>query len=265
MNPARADQPYKVSTIQYGASDSQVGDLYFPTVARPPVVCLLHGGFWRMPYGRDQFDPVARDLASRGFAVWNLEYRRLGSPGGGWPATLQDVDVGIGRLAELVAEGTDLDLRRVIVVGHSAGGQLALWFGSRLPRTSPFDTSARVRPIAVAGLAPIVDLVRMFSQEVGNGAVAELLGGSPIEQPGRYSIASPIELLPLGVNQLIVHGSVDDALPVESARNYVGLARAKGDTVQFAELPDAGHMDYLDPGSGAHATLCRWLATLSGS
>ena len=150
-------------------------------------------GFWRMPYGRDEFSPVARDLASRGFAVWNLEYRRLGSPEGGWPGTLQGVAAGIDHLAKLVAEGTELDLSRVD------------------------------------------------------------------QQPTRYAAASPIALLPIGVNQLIVHGAADEALPIEITRDYVQAAKAAEDSVQFSELPGASHMDYLDPGSEAHTTLCRWL------
>jgi acetyl esterase/lipase len=118
-------------------------------------VCLLHGGFWRMPYGRDEMDAIARDLAARGFAVWNLEYRRVGAPGGGWPGTLDDVGAGIDHLATLVGEGVNLDLERVAVVGHSAGGQLALWSASR--------ASPRVRVAAAAGLAPVADLDRRRS------------------------------------------------------------------------------------------------------
>lgn len=100
-------------TIRYGSAPGQEGDLLLPSTSRPPVICLLHGGFWRMPYGRDQMTDVARDLAARGFAVWNLEYRRVGAPGGGWPGTLDDVGAGIAYLARLVADGIDLDLGRV--------------------------------------------------------------------------------------------------------------------------------------------------------
>src|SRR5688572_18692450 len=114
-------------TFNYGRDDQQAGDLSLPGAARPPVVCLLHGGFWRMPHGRAELAPIARDLCTRGFAVWNLEYRRVGAPGGGWPGTLQDVGAGIDHLATLAADGIGLDLDRVAVVGHSAGGQLALW------------------------------------------------------------------------------------------------------------------------------------------
>ncbi len=115
-------------TVAYGSYPDQVGDLYLP--ARPdhcPVVCLLHGGFWSMPYGRDQMEAIAWDLAGRGFAAWNIEYRRLGVPGAGWPGTFDDVLLGIEQLAHFVAGDIDLDLERVVVSGHSAGGHLALW------------------------------------------------------------------------------------------------------------------------------------------
>lgn len=247
-------------TIRYGPSDSQAGDLYVPGIPRPPVVCLLHGGFWRLPYGRGELAPIAEDLAARGFAVWNLEYRRIGEPGGGWPGTLQDVAAGVDHLATLVADGADLELGQVTVVGHSAGGQLALWLAARDRGLGHASAPSRVRPDAVAGLAAVADLAGADSLDSGRGAVKALLGGTPRQHPERYAAASPIALLPLGVRQLIVHGTADDVLPVELARGYVRAARAAGDGVQLVELPGAGHMDYLDPGSAAHATLCRWLA-----
>ncbi|MDR3414164.1 MAG: alpha/beta hydrolase, partial [Formivibrio sp.] len=111
-----------MKTEHYGPHEDQVGDLYLPGNAKPAVICLLHGGFWRMPYGRDQMDAIACDWVLRGFAVWNLGYRRLGIPDGGWPLTGEDVIRGIDYLSSLAAKGTDLDLERIAVVGHSAGG-----------------------------------------------------------------------------------------------------------------------------------------------
>lgn len=248
-----------MQTIQYGPSDSQVGDLYLPAEGLAPVVCLLHGGFWRMPFGRAELAPVALDLVSRGFAVWNIEYRRLGSEGSGWPGTLRDVSAAIDHLAVLAMDGMRLDLSRVTVVGHSAGGQLALW--SAAPRGIRHDDFALpvVRPTAVVGLAAAVDLAGAFALSAGNSAVGAFLGGSPDEYPDRYQAASPIELLPLGVRQLIVHGTADEALPVAHARNYVRAAKTSGDDVEYVELRGGGHMDYLDPNSDAHTALCRWL------
>ena len=249
-------------TIRYGPAESQEADLHLPllpTSTRPPVICLLHGGFWRMPYGREELGPVARDLAARGFAVWNLEYRRLGAPGGGWPETLQDVATGVDHLANLVTEGFELDLGRVLVVGHSAGGHLALWSAARVGKPGVLRRPTRVQPVAAAGLAAILDLAVAFADHAGDGAVGELLGGSPTSRPERYAAASPLALLPLGVDQLILHGAADEALPIETTRQYVSAAVAAGDRVEFVAPRGAGHMDYLDPESTAHATLCRWL------
>jgi acetyl esterase/lipase len=233
--------------------------LYLPHVSRPPVLCLLHGGFWRMPYDRDEFTAVAKDLAARGYAVWNIEYRRLGATGGGWPGTLHDVVLAIDHLATLVTDGIELDLNRVIVAGHSAGGHLALWVAAQ-KKPANISSPVRVRPIAAAGLAAITDLARLCELNAGKGAVKEFLGGTPIQYPDRYRAASPIELLPLGVRQLIIHGVKDEALPIDLSRSYSTAAQASGDCVEFVELPDAGHMDFLDPSSKAHITLCEWLA-----
>ena len=207
-----------------------------------------------MPYGRDQMTAIAQDLATRGFAVWNLEYRRLGTAIGGWPGTFDDAIAGVGHLTRLVAGGIDLDLDRVTVVGHSAGGHLALW--------SAAATNQRVQVRAAVGLAPVADLVRAYDLGVGGGAVAELLGGSPTDQAARYQAASPRAMLPLGVRQLVIHGTADEVVPVEISRSYTQAARAAGDRVDLLELPDTGHMDFLDPSSTAHATLCDWLTRM---
>jgi acetyl esterase/lipase len=249
--------PYSIRTYSYGSLAGQEGDLYLPHVSQPPVLCLLHGGFWRMPYGRDELAAIAKDLAVRGYAVWNIEYRRLNFPGGGWPGTLHDVASAIDHLAKFVTDGIELDLNRVIVAGHSAGGHLALWVAARNKPTS----LVRVQPIAAAGLAPISDLAHSFELNLGKGAVNEFLGGSPSQYPDRYKAASPIELLPLGVRQLIIHGTKDEEIPIDLSRNYVAATQATGDCVEFVELPDVGHMDFIDPGSKAHSALCKWLAT----
>jgi acetyl esterase/lipase len=250
-------------TVSYGPSESQVGDLYLPAAPRRPVVCLLHGGFWRVPYGRAEFSPVANDLAGRGFTVWNLEYRRLGEAGGGWPGTLQDVAAGIDHLATLVDNGNALDLNHVVVVGHSAGGHLALWSATRSRQLAQIATASRVRTAVAIGLAAVADLGRAYGLSAGNNAVGELLGGSPDQRPERYAAASPMELLPLGVRQLLMHGTADTALPIELGRDYAQAAATAGDAVEFIALPTAGHMDYLDPASAAHATLYRWLERYS--
>jgi acetyl esterase/lipase len=257
--------PCTVRTFKYGPLEAQEGDLHLPAAPRPPVVCLLHGGFWRMPYGRDELSAVALDIAARGYAVWNIEYRRLGAPGGGWPGTLSDVASAVDHLATLVADGIELDLDRVVVAGHSAGGHLALWVAAR-NRHASFGAPARVRPVAAAGLAAVADLARTWAIGAGRGAVDDLMGGAPGQYPDRYAAASPLELLPLGVEQLVIHGVKDEALPVELSRSYASAAKASGDDVEYVELPDAGHMDFVDPSSKAHAVLCDWLTqTINGN
>ena len=252
-----------MQAIRHGPSAGQEADLHLPSKLGPPVVCLLHGGFWRMPYGRDQMAAVADDLASRGLAVWNLEYRRLGAPQAGWPGTMDDVAAGIDHLAHVAAEGVDLDLDRVTVVGHSAGGHLALWVAGRNRYRG--DLSPRVRVLAGVGLAPVADLTQAYESKVGGDVVEELLGGTPSQQPERYQAASPIAMLPLRARQLVLHGTADDVVPIDLSRRYVRAAQAAGDTVELIELPGIGHMEYLDPSSEAHATLCRWLlAAMNG-
>lgn len=212
-----------------------------------------------MPYGREEMSAIATNLASRGYAVWNIEYRRIGSPGGGWPGTIEDVATAIDHLAALAAGEVDLDLRRVAVVGHSAGGHLALCASARGGDTNGKFATRKVFPAAVAGLAAVVDLHESFALSSGNNAVSALLGGSPSEHPIRYAQASPLDLLPLRVQQLILHGAKDDALPVELSREYVKAARHAGDSVDYVELSSMGHMEYLDPASQAHDALCKWL------
>jgi acetyl esterase/lipase len=254
-----------IRTFHYGASESQVGDLYIPEGNRPAVVCLLHGGFWRMPYGREEMAAIATDLAARGYAVWNIEYRRIGSQGGGWPGTLEDTAAAIDHLAVLAAGEVELDLRRVAVVGHSAGGHLALCATARRREPDGSFAPRKVFPAAAAGLAAVLDLHASFSLGSGNNAVSALLAGSPGQHPVRYAQASPLGLVPLHVRQLILHGTKDDALPVELSRAYVKIAREVGDDVDYVELPGMGHMEYLDPASQAHDALCKWLAIVLAS
>ena len=213
-----------------------------------------------MPYGRDQMTSIAQDLARRGFAVWNLEYRRLGASAGGWPGTFHDAIAGIEHLASLVSAGIDLDLDHITIVGHSAGGQLALWSAARKRSDRKGGATERIQIRAAVGLAPVADLVRAYELSLGGGAVAELLGGAPTDQAARYQAASPRAMLPLDVLQLVIHGTADDVVPVEIARSYTQAARTAGDRVELVELSDTGHMDYLDPSSAAHAALCDWLA-----
>jgi acetyl esterase/lipase len=251
-------------TEKYGPIDDQIGDLYVPAERHPAVICLLHGGFWRIAYGRDQMTVIAQDLAASGFAVWNLEYRRTGSTAGGWPGTFEDVITGIEYLSQLTIQDVELDLNRVIVIGHSSGGHLALWAAAhnRIGRTG--TAMKRVQIAAAVGLAPIADLMQAYNLGVGGSAIAELLGGDPSEQYSRYQEASPGAQLPLGVTQLIIHGTADEDVPIELSREYAQAARSAGDRVELIEITGASHMDFLDLSSSAYTALCDWLAHISG-
>ena len=250
-------RPVRRSTVhRYGRRRSQAGELFLPAGPGPhPVAVLLHGGFWQAAFGRGLMAEVSADLAANGVAAWNLEYRRIGG-GGGWPATFEDVAAGIDALAAI----PDLDLTRVTAVGHSAGGHLALWAAARpgLPAGAPGAAPAVVVTAAVAQ-AGVLDLAGADRLGLGGRAVSQLLGGRVDQVPDRYRLASPLERLPLGVPQLLVHGRRDGHVPAEGSERYAEAARAKGDRVDLAILPDAGHMDLIDPASPGWALVREWL------
>jgi acetyl esterase/lipase len=208
---------------------------------------VLHGGFWRDRYDRSLMDVLCEDLAEAGWAAWNLEYRRLGA-GGGWPATFDDVTAGIhlGTLA-----GPELELGAVVAIGHSAGGQLALWAAAR--------KTPRVRVTHAVAQAGVVDLAEAARLGLSRGVVHELLAAPPAEAPLRYALASPAALLPLGVPQLLVHGGRDDIVPAAMSRSYAEAARAAGDRVDLAVHEQLGHFEHLDPPSPAWTTVRDWL------
>ncbi len=229
-----------------------------------PVVVLLHGGFWKAMYTKSLMTNLAADIIDHGWAAWNLEYRRVGTiPGGGWPGTFEDVGAGIDYLRTIAGagagEGGGLDLTRVIAVGHSAGGHLALWAAGRaqLPPGAPGGPSpSSVLLRAAVGLAPVSDLAEGARLGLGGGAVARLLGGPPERHRERYAVADPVALLPTGVAQVLVHGDRDGAVPLSLSRGYLAKAVAAGDPATLLELPGCGHMELIDPASSA------WAATI---
>ncbi len=243
----------------YGEGPDQVGDLWLPEGAGPhPVVVLVHGGFWRAEFGRDLMDPLARDLVGRGWAAWNVEYRRVGQEGGGWPGTFDDVAAAVDHLAELDAP---LDLDRVAVVGHSAGGHLAGWVAGRgnLPADAP-GADPRVTPRAAVSQAGVLDLETAERTDLGEGAVVDLLGAALADEPERYRRASPIDLVPTGIPVLCVHGDDDGIVPRSQSQDYAAAAVAAGDPAEL--LPYVGnHFDVIDPGHGSWTDTRRWLDT----
>ncbi len=214
----------------YGSHAAQFGELYRPRDARHDgVVVVVHGGFWRAAYDLDLGRPLAADLAGHGFTAWNIEYRRVGD-GGGWPATSDDVAAAIDHLAEL-----DVDSTRAVAVGHSAGGQLAVWAAGR--------ADARVPLAAAVSQAGVLDLNAAFRERLSNGAVAEFLGGTPEDVPRRYREADPLAAAPPAAPVLCVHAPADDTVPVAQSRAYV--AAAPGRAV-LHEVP-GDHFTVIDP------------------
>ncbi len=249
-------------TLNYGGAEDQVGELLVPDGSGPhPVAVLIHGGFWRDRWTRDTMIGTAIDLTQRGWATWNLEYHRVGT-GGGWPTTLEDVAAAIDHL-DAIADEHALDLSRVVTIGHSAGGHLALWSAAR-PKLSPNipETTPQVTVTAAVGLAPVSDLDMGYRQGIGDGAVEGFLRRTPSDGPDRYAAASPTSLLPLGVPQLVVHGTEDQAVPVEMSRSYANAAARAGDDVTYRELDGVDHMELIDPTSAAWTEVARYLDDL---
>jgi acetyl esterase/lipase len=263
--------------LAYGTEELQFGDLYLPDSSdRHATVILIHGGYWRARYGLDLMDGLAEDLARRGYAAWNIEYRRVGDPGGGWPGTFQDIALATDHLREL-EQTFALDLTKVVPIGHSAGGHLALWLAAspHIPsfvENSPIAGSQvpgkdekSATPLALAGaisLAGVVDLEMAWKLHLSNDAVVELLGGTPASVPERYLVASPAALLPLGVPQVLIHGTKDDNVPIEVSQAYVNAARAVNDQITYIELNGVDHFDVINPNSEAWAITTKELQQL---
>jgi len=239
--------------IAYGMLEEQFGELFLPTQfnAPLPVAILLHGGCWRARFGLAPLGQIARRLANRGIAVWNLEYRRL-EGGGGWPYTFQDTAAGADFVRTL-AEDFSLDLERVIAIGHSAGGHLACWLAQRHLLT-PDMTLYQDNPIPLKGvvsLAGIPDLEKASVAGICAGAPAELMGGTLTTVPERYKEGSPHAGPALKVRQWHVVGSDDALVPADYVRASVDFARGRGESVDLVTVPDAGHFEIVTAASSA--------------
>ena len=264
------------------AYDGLTGEWWVPPAAAGllPTVVLVHGGYWRAGYDRTLENAVAADLAGRGFLVWNLDYRSSATP---WPATLTDVAAGYDHLLH-GRHGHRVDPARVAVVGHSAGGHLALWLASRgrLPAGSPGAVGpsatgtagpggagaggagaggAAPRVALAVAQAPVAALLRASREGLGSGAVDALLGGSPAQVPDHLAAADPMALLPSGTRTVLVHGTRDSTVPLSQSQDYLAAATAQGGDVRLVPVP-GGHMTHLDPRSAACAALRDALATL---
>ncbi|MEH0973398.1 prolyl oligopeptidase family serine peptidase [Micromonospora sp. CPCC 205546] len=232
-------------TVSYGDHPDQIADLRRPAGSGPArrLVVVVHGGFWRSGYDLRHTDPLAVALAALGHPVAQVEYRRTGQPGGGWPGTLTDVLTGVTELPRLAAEALPgrVAAAAPLLVGHSAGGHLALYV-------------ATAAPAAVGGvlaLAPVSNLAEAYRLDLDDGAVAALLGGGPADVPERYADADPRSSVPIPTRTVVIHGALDQQVPVGMSREFVAASRAAGGDIRLLELPECEHFGLIDPLSAA--------------
>jgi len=233
--------------IAYGTAPSQFGELYEPDTPPPwPVVVTMHGGSWKNGESLSFMEDNCSDLRRRGYAVWNIEYRRVGEFGGGFPGTLDDVGAAVDHL-QVLAQDRSLALDRVAVLGHSAGGTLALWAGARptLPAGAP-GAAPVIVPVAALSLAGVTDLAACAQEGLIAGACPQFLGGMPAERPERYALVSPIERVPLGLPQVVVHGRDDNVVPLAQSERYAAAAAQAGDTVDLEVVDGANHFTIVE-------------------
>ena len=244
--------------LRYGPEPAQFGELRVPADGNGPypVLMLLHGGCWLAQFGLDYFEHLADALTRElKVATWNVEYRRLGNSGGGWPGTFRDAATAADHL-KIISDEYALDTESVIGLGHSAGGHLALWLAGRgqLEASGELYVERPQALQAVVGLAAIGDLAGYGDLPGGcNAVVSELMGGDAKQQHQRYQQGSPLALLPLGIPQWLIQGEHDGIVPPALARRYVNKAKDAGDRVSLIEIPGAGHFDPAIPGSMAWA------------
>lgn len=245
----------------YGDGPLQQGEWWLPPGAGQqaalPAVVLVHGGYWGPSYDRRLEDAVSADLAAAGLVVWNLDYAASDAP---WPQTFLDVAAGYDHLLRGSHAGL-VDPARVAVVGHSAGGHLALWLAgrSRLPAGAP--GAGGVAPALAVAQAPVAALVDAARLGLGDGAAAELVDGAPDDVPERYATADPVAMVPTGVRTVCLHSETDEVVPLAQSQSYVDVARAAGDDATL-RLVTGDHFAHLDPRSPALAALREELAAV---
>jgi acetyl esterase/lipase len=232
--------PSADARLPYGSDPNQFGELRVPKTGGPfPVVVSIHGGYWRAKYDLTHTGHCCAALTAKGLATWNLEYRRVGNPGGGWPGTFEDVRSGY-RFVSQIAKRYNLDASKLVVVGHSAGGQLALCLAGHEPSVK--------RAISLAG---VVDLQQAWELHLSDNAVVGFLGGDPTHVPEHYREADPMQLKIFQATQWLIHGASDDSVPPFLSRNYTEQKKSRGENVHYLEISTAGHLDLIDPRSAA--------------
>lgn len=237
----------------YGDHDDAFGELWLPEGDAPaPVVVLIHGGFWRDGFFLDLMDPLIPSLLERGVAVWNIEYRRVGA-GGGYPETFEDVADAMDLLAALPnATRSLLDLDRVGLVGHSAGGHLAVW-GAARPALAPDEVGAdpMVSATLAVSQAGVLDLAGCVEQGIGGTACVDI-----VSDPSRHDATSPAAMVPFAARVVAVHGTLDRIVPASQSITFVERAQSSGMDATYVPVDGADHFSNLDPGHPA------WMAVL---
>lgn len=252
-------RPHATERISWGPGPSQFADFWKPDGKGPfPVAVLIHGGCWQAAFGLDLMDYAAEDLRRHGVAVWNIEYRRLGEPGGGYPGTFADVGAALDHLRQ-EAPRRHLALDRLVVVGHSAGGHLGLWAAgrSRLPSNSPLRTRDPLKIGAVISLGGVADLETPSQACGGDATVRDLVGPATASRHDPFADTAPLSLEPFAARQVLVHGESDTIAPVSMGEIYKQKAHRKGAEVELQRIRGQGHFDLIAPGSPAWETNVR--------
>ena len=249
----RTPPPFDERT-RYGSDPNQFADLRFPNTKGPfPLLFVVHGGFWQSQYDLTHIGHLCAAFTSKGIITCNIEYRRIGNPGGGWPGTFQDISLATHRVVNSTSSDPRFDHARTAILGHSAGGHLALWLAGshRISDGSPLHIDQKQAVNKAVSLAGVSDLRLAWKQKLGHGVVTRLMNGTPDEYPDQYSAGSPIELLPTGASQTLVHGTDDDTVPVSQSEAYVEKAEKLGDWPTLSKLDGIGHFELIDPESEA--------------
>ncbi len=265
-------KPTPDATIDYGTDEMQKVDVWLPkgkAKGPTPVVVMVHGGCWTTSIAdRSLMNWIADDLRNAGVAVWNIDYRGVDRTGGGYPGTFADAAKAADQL-KVSAKTFNLETRRVLAIGHSAGGHLALWLAARLklPTTSPLYSAHPLRirhVISLGGLPDLEATATNADNGCGTEVVAKLVGAPTSQHPDVYADTSVPRLLPLGMKQDLVNGREDRIIPFVMATDYIAKANAAGDTATLHTIPATGHVELIVPETHAWGEAKRLILSYFG-